>query len=75
MMQFNTLAVPKYWRDEKDHLICLIDRVRGPQLRNPCNCLPKTQVCANTKVDVYGLTPAQCWKVKGSCVCSELKPR
>ena len=29
-----------------------VDRVTGPQLRNPCNCLPKTQVSANTKVDV-----------------------
>ncbi len=26
--------------------------VTGPQLRSPCNCLPKTQVSANTKVDV-----------------------
>lgn len=28
-----------------------------------CNCLLKTQHCANTKVDVYGVTPARCWKV------------
>lgn len=28
-----------------------------------CNCLLKTQHCANTKVDVYGVTPARCRKV------------
>jgi hypothetical protein len=27
------------------------------------DCLLKTQDYANTKVDVYGLTPARCWKV------------
>ena len=53
----------------------LVDSVAGPQLKNPCNCLPKTQVCANTKVDVYGLTPARCRKVKGMALRSELKPR
>src|SRR5476651_1837536 len=30
----------------------LIGSVRGPQLKNPCNCLLKTQVSANTKVEV-----------------------
>ena len=30
----------------------------------PSNCLPKTQVCAKSKDDVYELTPARCWKVK-----------
>jgi hypothetical protein len=29
-----------------------VDDVTGPQLKNPSNCLPKTQVSANTKVDV-----------------------
>jgi hypothetical protein len=29
------------------------------------DCLPKTQVCANSKEDVYGLKPAQCRKVNG----------
>ena len=28
------------------------------------NCLPKTQGCANQRVDVYSLTPARCRKVK-----------
>ena len=31
------------------------------------DCLAKTQVCAKSKDDVYGLTPAQCWKVKRKC--------
>ena len=30
----------------------------------PGNCLPKTQGCANSKDEVYSLTPARCWKVK-----------
>ena len=30
----------------------VVDIVARPQLKNPCNCLPKTQVSANTKVDV-----------------------
>ena len=29
------------------------------------NCLAKTQVYAKPKGEVYGLTPARCWKVKG----------
>ncbi len=37
---------------------------RGPQRIGPSDCLPKTQVCAKSKDDVYGLTPARCWKVK-----------
>ena len=28
------------------------------------NCLAKTQVYAKPKGEVYGLTPARCWKVK-----------
>ena len=60
--------------DLYQHFI-VVDKVTGPQLKNPCNCLPKTQVCANTKVDVYGLTPARCWKVKGMALRSELKPQ
>ena len=30
----------------------------------PGNCLTKTQGCANSKDDVYSLTPARCRKVK-----------
>ena len=30
----------------------------------PSNCLAKTQVYAKPKGEVYGLTPARCWKVK-----------
>ena len=37
-----------------------------PQRIGPSNCLTKTQVYAKPKGDVYGLTPARCWKVKGS---------
>jgi hypothetical protein len=36
-----------------------------PQQSGPSDCLPKTQVCAKPKGDVYGLTPAQCQKVNG----------
>ena len=36
------------------------------QRNGPCDCLPKTQVHANQQWEVYGLTPARCWKVKGS---------
>ena len=60
---------------DPNYSFIVVDKVRGPQLKNPCNCLPKTQVCANTKVDVYGLTPARCRKVKGMALRSELKPR
>ena len=38
--------------------------VRGPQRRGPGNCLAKTQVYAKPQGEVYGLTPARCWKVK-----------
>ena len=34
------------------------------QRNGPSNCLPKTQVYAKPKGEVYGLTPARCWKVK-----------
>ncbi len=40
--------------------------VRGPQRIGPSNCLAKTQVYAKPKGEVYELTPARCWKVKGS---------
>ena len=46
---------------------------RGPQGRGPSNCLAKTQVYAKPKGDVYGLTPARCWKVKRRG--QETKPR
>jgi len=36
----------------------------GSQKPGPSDCLPKTQERANTKVDVYALTPARCWNVK-----------
>ena len=45
------------------------------QRRGPGNCLAKTQVCAKSKDDVYGLTPARCRKVKGNCESNEPKPR
>ena len=35
-----------------------------PQRRGSSNCLAKTQVYAKPKGEVYGLTPARCWKVK-----------
>ena len=30
------------------------------------DCLLKTQVRAKSQDDVYGLTPARCWNVKGT---------
>ena len=39
--------------------------MRGPQRIGPSNCLAKTQVYAKPKGEVYELTPARCWKVKG----------
>ena len=36
---------------------------RGYNKRLFVDCLPKTQVCAKPKGKVYGLKPAQCWKV------------
>ena len=35
-----------------------------PQRKGSSNCLAKTQVYAKPKGEVYGLTPARCWKVK-----------
>jgi len=35
----------------------------GSKIPAGCNCLLKTQHCANTKVDVYGVTPTRCRKV------------
>ena len=40
---------------------------KRPQRNGPSNCLPKTQVYAKPKGDVYGLTPARCWKVTRRC--------
>ena len=37
---------------------------KEPQRIGPSNCLAKTQVYAKPKGEVYGLTPARCWKVK-----------
>jgi len=39
----------------------------GPQRTGPGNCLAKTQVYAKPQGEVYGLTPARCWKVKWRC--------
>ena len=36
-----------------------------PQRIGPSNCLAKTQLYAKPKGEVYGVTPARCWKVKG----------
>ena len=36
----------------------------GPQRRGSSNCLAKTQLYAKPKGEVYGVTPARCWKVK-----------
>ena len=35
----------------------------------------KTQLYAKSKDDVYGVTPARCWKVKRRSESSELKPQ
>ena len=45
------------------------------QQRGPSDCLTKTQGHANSKEEVYGLTPAQCWKVKRKGASSESKPQ
>ena len=43
-----------------------------PQRKGSSNCLAKTQVYAKPKGEVYGLTPARCWKVTrrggGTCI-------
>jgi hypothetical protein len=39
------------------------------------DCLPKTQGYAKSNDDVYGLTPARCWKVKRRCASTESKPQ
>ena len=41
----------------------------------PSDCLAKTQLYAKSKDDVYGVTPARCWKVKRRCESVELKPQ
>ncbi len=38
--------------------------VGGSQKPVRSDCLLKTQVRAKSQDDVYGLTPARCWKVK-----------
>ena len=38
-------------------------RKDGPQGKGPSNCLAKTQAYAKPEGEVYGLTPARCWKV------------
>ena len=51
---------------------------RRLQRNGPSDCLPKTQVHANQRWEVYGLTPARCWKVKRSRQrkrSGELKPQ
>jgi len=35
------------------------------QLTTPGDCLSKTQLCANSKEDVYGVTLVQCRNVNG----------
>ena len=45
---------------------CLLYTSKWPQRKGPSNCLAKTQVYAKPKGEVYELTPARCWKVKGS---------
>ena len=37
-----------------------------PQRPGESDCLLKTQVRAKSQDDVYGLTPARCWNVKGT---------
>ena len=37
-----------------------------PQRPARSDCLLKTQVRAKSQDDVYGLTPARCWNVKGT---------
>ena len=46
---------------------------RWPQRTGSGNCLAKTQVYAKPQGEVYGLTPARCWKVKRRG--QETKPR
>jgi hypothetical protein len=36
----------------------------GSQIPVRSDCLLKTQVRAKSQDEVYGLTPARCWKVK-----------
>ena len=50
-------AEPAIWNADK---MCIRDRQRI----GSSNCLAKTQVYAKPKGEVYGLTPARCWKVK-----------
>jgi hypothetical protein len=40
-----------------------------------CDCLAKTQGYAKSNDDVYGLTPARCWKVKRRSASFESKPQ
>ena len=47
----------------------------NPQRIVPGNCLSKTQLYAKSKDDVYGVTPARCWKVKRRSESPESKPQ
>ena len=38
-----------------------------PQRNGSGDCLTKTQGYAKSKDEIYGLTPARCWKVKRRC--------
>ena len=53
----------------------MVHRDVYPQRIGPGDCLSKTQVCAKSKDEVYGLTPARCRKVKRKSESLELKPR
>ena len=44
-----------------------------PQRIGSSNCLAKTQVYAKPKGEVYGLTPARCWKVKRRSQATKLR--
>ena len=48
-------------------------RVIWPQRKGSSNCLAKTQVYAKPKGEVYGLTPARCWKVKRRSQATKLR--
>ena len=50
-------------------------RSKEPQRIGPSDCLAKTQLYAKSKDDVYGVTPARCWKVKRRSESFELKPQ
>lgn len=43
-------------------VLCVGAEDRGKRL-----FIKNTGPCENVEVDVYGLTPARCWKVKRTC--------